>query len=124
MIRQLYLLIIFISLSSCNHPEGKKYERNQGSKKEFKSTNDEISVNQNVLQMELQKLWLLTERQRDAPNNTRKHSTGAIQRLITSSLTMSKLLTTGTKYDSSHADSLSLTKQPPSNRLNQNDLKQ
>ena len=54
MIRQLYLLIIFISLSSCNHPEGKKYERNQGSKKEFKSTNDEISVNQNVLQMELQ----------------------------------------------------------------------
>ena len=54
MIRQLCLLIIFISLSSCNHPEGKKYERNQGSKKEFKSTNDEISVNQNVLQMELQ----------------------------------------------------------------------
>lgn len=35
---------------SCNHPEGKKYERNQGSKKEYKSINDEISVN--VIQSE------------------------------------------------------------------------
>ena len=68
MIRQLCLLIIFISLLSCNHPEGKKYERNQGSKKENNSPNDEVNVNtiqsepqnnnsivnRNVLKMELQ----------------------------------------------------------------------
>lgn len=68
MIRQLCLLIIFISLLSCNHPEGKKYERNQGTKKENNSPNDEVNVNtiqsepqnnnsivnRNVLKMELQ----------------------------------------------------------------------
>jgi aspartyl protease family protein len=68
MIRQLCILIISISLLSCNHPEGKKYERNQGSKKEYESTNDEINVNEiksdiqkntsqeyrNVLKMELE----------------------------------------------------------------------
>ncbi len=68
MIRQLCLLIIFISFLSCNHPEGKKYERNQGSKKEYNSPNDKVNenaiqsktqnnnsiVNRNVLKMELQ----------------------------------------------------------------------
>lgn len=68
MIRQLYILIVSISLLSCNHPEGKKYERNQGTKKEYNSLSDEVSVdaietdnqskntlsNGNVLEMELQ----------------------------------------------------------------------
>ncbi len=68
MIRQFCLLIISISLLSCNHPEGKKYERNQGSKKEYNSANDEINANfvqsetpnnnskltRNVLKMELE----------------------------------------------------------------------
>lgn len=68
MTRQLWILIISISLLSCNHPEGKKYERNQGSKKEYNSASDEINVNaaqtenqnyssvsnHNVLEMELQ----------------------------------------------------------------------
>lgn len=68
MTRQLCIFIISISLLSCNHPEGKKYERNQGSKKEYNSPNDEINVNEvqsdtqnnnslanrNVLEMELQ----------------------------------------------------------------------
>jgi len=68
MSRQLCILIFSIILSSCNHPEGKKYERNQGSKNEYNSTNDEINVNatqsenqnntslanRNVLKMELQ----------------------------------------------------------------------
>lgn len=66
--RQLWTLIISISLLSCNHPEGKKYERNQGSKKEYNSASDEINLNtaqtvnqnnssvsnHNVLEMELQ----------------------------------------------------------------------
>lgn len=68
MIYKLCLFILFSSLLSCNHPEGKKYERNQGSKKEYNSTNDEINVNaiqsenqnntskanRNVLKMEVQ----------------------------------------------------------------------
>lgn len=68
MIRQLYILIVSISLLSCNHPEGKKYERNQGTKKEYNSLSDDVSVNTietdnqskntlsngNVLEMELQ----------------------------------------------------------------------
>lgn len=68
MYRQLCILIFSIILFSCNHPEGKKYERNQGSKNEYNSTNDEINVNatqsenqnntslvnRNVLKMELQ----------------------------------------------------------------------
>lgn len=68
MTRQLWILIISISLLGCNHPEGKKYERNQGSKKEYNSASDEINVNavqtenqnnisasnHNVLEMELQ----------------------------------------------------------------------
>jgi aspartyl protease family protein len=49
MIRQLCILIISMGLLSCDHPEGKKYERNQGSKKEYNST-----TNRNVLKMELQ----------------------------------------------------------------------
>lgn len=65
---QLYILIISISVLSCNHPEGKKYERNQGNKKGYNSQNDEINLNavesetqsnnsfsnRNVLEMELQ----------------------------------------------------------------------
>lgn len=65
---KLCLFILFASLLSCNHPEGKKYERNQGSKKEYNSASDEINVNaiqsetlnntsttnRNVLKMELQ----------------------------------------------------------------------
>ena len=68
MINKLCLFILFASILSCNHPEGKKYERNQGSKKEYNSSNDEINVNaiqsesqkntsfvnRNVLKMELQ----------------------------------------------------------------------
>jgi len=68
MTRQLWILIISICLLSCNHPESKKYERNQGSKKEYNPQNDEINVNSvqsetqnnnslsnhNVLEMELQ----------------------------------------------------------------------
>ena len=63
-----YTFIFCFVLLGCNHPEGKKYERNQGSKKEYKSSNDEIYVNaveteiptnnspeyRNVLKMELQ----------------------------------------------------------------------
>jgi aspartyl protease family protein len=67
MTRQLCTLIIFFILLSCKHPEGEKYERNQGSKKKHASSNDEINVNaiqsdiqintsqeyRNVLKMEL-----------------------------------------------------------------------
>lgn len=66
--RQLCTLIIFVILLSCKHPEGEKYERNQGSKKKYESSNDEINVNaiqsetqnntsqeyRNILKMELQ----------------------------------------------------------------------
>jgi aspartyl protease family protein len=45
MIRQLCILFISIILLSCNHPEGKKYERNQGSSKDFNTSNDEVNVN-------------------------------------------------------------------------------
>jgi len=41
----LYLLIVFFILCGCKHPEGNKYERNQGSKKEYNPPNDEINVN-------------------------------------------------------------------------------
>ncbi len=76
MTRQLWILIISICLLSCNHPEGKKYERNQGSKKEYNSPNNEIHVNsvqpenqnsislsnRNILEMEIQHgvryLWI------------------------------------------------------------------
>jgi aspartyl protease family protein len=65
---KVYILIVPIFLLSCNHPEGKKYERNQGSNKEYNSTNNDINVNaiqsetqnnnsvanRNVLKMELQ----------------------------------------------------------------------
>jgi len=68
MTSQLWILIFSICLLSCNHPEGKKYERNQGSKKKYNSASDEINVNavqpeihsnnsvsnHNVLEMELQ----------------------------------------------------------------------
>lgn len=68
MIRQLCILIIATSLLSCKHPEGQKYERNQGSKKEYNSPTNDINVsaiksenqndnsssNRNVLKMEVQ----------------------------------------------------------------------
>jgi aspartyl protease family protein len=68
MTRQLWILIISICLLSCNHPEGKKYERNQGSKMEYNPPNDEINLNsvqsetqnnnslsnRNVLEMEME----------------------------------------------------------------------
>lgn len=60
-------ILLFICLG-CNHPEGKKYERNQGNKKQYSSSNNEININaveteipldeiqknQNVLKMDLQ----------------------------------------------------------------------
>ena len=45
MIQKLSIFIVFLTLFSCNHPEGRKYERNQGSKKEYNSSNYEINVN-------------------------------------------------------------------------------
>lgn len=68
MIHRLCLFILFAGLLSCNHPEGKKYERNQGNKKKYNSTNDDVNLNviqsetqdntsllnRNVLKMELQ----------------------------------------------------------------------
>lgn len=68
MTRQLNALFISISLLSCSHPEGKKYERNQGSKNEYNSPTEEINTNavqseyqnnsshsnRNILKMELQ----------------------------------------------------------------------
>jgi aspartyl protease family protein len=52
MIQKLYIFIFCLILVSCNHPEGKKYERNQGSKKKYNSSNDEINVN--AIQSEIQ----------------------------------------------------------------------
>jgi aspartyl protease family protein len=67
--KHFYCIFIFCFICwGCNHPEGKKYERNQGNKKEYNSSNDEINVNaieteiqtnkiqenRNVLKMELQ----------------------------------------------------------------------
>ena len=66
-----YILQVFAScfiLMSCNHPEGKKYERNQSNKNEYKSSSNEININaveteiqtnkiqeyRNVLKMEIQ----------------------------------------------------------------------
>lgn len=72
--------------------------------------------------MDLQHLWLLMERQNKERLNMPKHLTGVTHSLITSLLTTSKLLTTGSMYDSSLQDSLSATKQPPSKVLDQNDL--
>ena len=43
MTRQLSVLFISISLLSCSHPEGKKYERNQGTKNEYNSPIEEIN---------------------------------------------------------------------------------
>jgi aspartyl protease family protein len=68
MIQTLYKIIICLVILSCNHPEGKKYQRNQGNKKESNSSNNEFKVNtndnelqqnkaeenRNVLKMELQ----------------------------------------------------------------------
>lgn len=62
------IFIFCIIFLSCNHPESKKYERNQGSKNNYNSSNDEININttqsetqnniiednRNVLKMELQ----------------------------------------------------------------------
>lgn len=46
------ILIFCLILLSCKHPEGEKYERNQGSKKLYKSSKDEINVN--AIQSEIQ----------------------------------------------------------------------
>lgn len=46
------IFIFCLILLSCKHPEGGKYERNQGSKKEYESSNDEI--NENTIQSEIQ----------------------------------------------------------------------
>ena len=68
MTRQLLNLIISTCLLCCNHPESKKYERNQGIKKENNPPNDKTNLNslltersnnnllsnQNILKMELQ----------------------------------------------------------------------
>ena len=68
MIKKLNIFIFCLIFLSCNHPEGKKYERNQGNKKEYNSSNNEINLNavkseiqsntieenRNVLKMELQ----------------------------------------------------------------------
>lgn len=68
MIRQLSILIISIIFSSCNHPEGKKFERNQGNKNDYNSEKDQnaiialqsgtqnssAAVTRNVLKMEFQ----------------------------------------------------------------------
>ncbi len=68
MIHKLYILFLFFFLLSCKHPEGKKYERNQGNSKDFNISNDEVKINsvqsdeqeiniranRNVLKMELQ----------------------------------------------------------------------
>ena len=68
MIHKLYILFLFLFLLSCKHPEGKKYERNQGNSKDFNTSNDEVKINsvqsdeqeiniranRNVLKMELQ----------------------------------------------------------------------
>jgi len=68
MTRLLCILISSICFLRCNHPEGKKYERNQGSKKENNWPNSEINVNsvqsenqnnnslsnKNLLEMEIQ----------------------------------------------------------------------
>lgn len=68
MIKKLYFVFFCLIFLSCKHPEDKKYERNQGNKKEYNSSNNEINVNaveseiqsntiqenRNVLKMELQ----------------------------------------------------------------------
>ena len=45
MTKKLNAFFISISLLSCNHPEGKKYERNQGSKNKYTSPTEEINAN-------------------------------------------------------------------------------
>ena len=68
MIPQFCIFIFFTIFLSCNHPESKKYERNQGRQHEHNTTNNEIIVNdgqldaqknskvtnRNVLRMELE----------------------------------------------------------------------
>lgn len=68
MIKKLNIFIFCLIFLSCNHPEVKKYERNQGNKREYNSSNNEINLNaveseiqsntieenRNVLKMELQ----------------------------------------------------------------------
>lgn len=63
-----YILLFCCFIFACNHPESKKYERNQGNKKGYNSTTTEIDVNaieteiqttkmqenKNILRMELQ----------------------------------------------------------------------
>jgi aspartyl protease family protein len=60
MIRTLCILIISINLLSCKHPEGKKYERNQGVNNEFNQSSDEI--NENEVQSEIQNENLISNR--------------------------------------------------------------
>lgn len=67
MMQKLYIIIFCIILVGCNHPESKKYERNQGYKLydsskdklnvnviESEAQSDSIQGNRNVLKMKLQ----------------------------------------------------------------------
>lgn len=66
MTQKLYIFISCLIFIGCNHPESKNFERNQGSKKVFNSSNDNTNSiqsenqnnstkeNKNVLKMELQ----------------------------------------------------------------------
>lgn len=60
---KLYILICFFLFVSCDHPDTKKFERNQGNIKEYKSSNNKLDANQgleeiqsdrNELKMELE----------------------------------------------------------------------
>lgn len=48
----LNMFIFCLILLSCKHPEGEKYERNQGSKNEYESSNNDINLN--AIQSEIQ----------------------------------------------------------------------
>lgn len=64
----IYILLIYFSFLGCDHPEGKKYERNQGLHKEQSPNNNEPNINsvettvpinnsfadRNVLKMEIE----------------------------------------------------------------------
>jgi len=61
---KIFFILFILILTNCNHPEGKKYERNQGNIKEnnFKNSNisekdvqeNQIEEKRNVLKMELE----------------------------------------------------------------------
>ena len=45
---KLYILICFFLFVSCDHPDTKKFERNQGNIKEYKSSNNKLDANQGL----------------------------------------------------------------------------